>query len=159
MTIRAATNDDHDAIWRIFHDVVASGDTYAYHPDTSREEAISFWAEAPEATFVAEDDGHILGTYYLKTNQPGLGSHVCNAGYMVDSEARGRGLGRLLCEHSFEEARRLGYRAMQYNLVVAENPAVRLWERMGFETVGRLREAYHLRAREYVDALVMYRIL
>lgn len=159
LTIRPATSDDQEAIWQIFHEVVASGDTYAYDPDTPRDEALRLWVEAPEATFVAEDGGQVLGMYYLKPNQPGLGRHVCNAGYMVASAARGRGLGRALCEHSLTEAQRLGYHAMQYNLVVASNPAVRLWERMGFETVGRLAEAFRQPGRGYVDALVMYRLL
>ena len=159
MTIRPATAADHDAIWSIFHEVVASADTYAYAPDTPREEALRFWVELPRATYVAEEAEEVLGTYFIKTNQPGLGDHVCNAGYMVAAKWRGRGIGRALCEHSLEEARRLGYRAMQYNLVVASNPAVRLWERMGFETVGRLPGAFRLKGHEYVDALVMYRPL
>ena len=159
MTIRPATPDDHDAIWSIFHEVVATADTYAYAPNTTREEALRLWVETTRATYVVEDGGDVLGTYFIRTNQPGLGAHVCNAGYMVAARARGRGFGRALCEHSLEEARRLGYRAMQYNLVVSTNPAVRLWEQMGFEKVGRLPEAFHLHGREYVDAFVMYRLL
>ena len=158
-TIRLATADDYEAIWQIFHSVVEPADSYAYAPDTPRDEAIRIWTEAPNAAFVAEADGQILGTYTLRPNQPGLGSHVCNAGYMVAPEARGHGLGRALCAHSLEEARSRGYRAMQYNLVVATNPAVRLWERMGFEVVGRLTGAFHQPGRGYVDALVMYRLL
>lgn len=159
MTIRPATPADHDAIWQIFHEVVAPGTTYAYAPDTPREEALRIWLDAPQATYVAEDDGEVLGTYYLKPNQPGLGSHVCNAGYMVAAAARGRGTGQAMCAHSLGEARRLGFRAMQYNLVVATNPAVRLWKRMGFEVIGRLPQAFLQRGSTYVDALVMYRLL
>lgn len=159
MTIRPVSDVDHEAVWQIFREVVAPGDTYAYAPDTPRDEALRLWIEAPEATFVADDGGRVLGTYYLKPNQPALGSHVCNAGYMVAAAARGRGLGRALCEHSLAEARRLGYHAMQYNLVVATNPAVRLWERMGFRTVGRLPDAFRPPGRGYVDALVLYRLL
>ena len=160
MRIRPATPPDHDAIWAIFHEVVSSGDTYAYAPDTERGEALRLWVEAPRATYVAEDEGEVLGTYFIKTNQPGLGAHVCNAGYMVASRARGRGLGRAMCEHSLAEARRLGYRAMQYNLVVATNEgAIRLWEQMGFAVVGRLPEAFRHAGRGFVDAIVMYRLL
>ena len=160
MTIRPATPDDADAIWAIFHEVVSTGDTYAYAPDTPRDEALRRWVEVPRATYVAVVEAEVVGTYYLKPNQPGLGAHVCNAGYMVAGRARGRGLGRAMCTHSLSEARRLGYRAMQYNLVVATNEgAVRLWERMGFEVVGRLPEAFHHPERGFVDALVMYRLL
>ena len=160
MIIRPATPDDADAIWAIFHEVVSTGDTYAYAPDTPRDEALRRWVEIPRATYVAVVEDEVVGTYYLKPNQPGLGAHVCNAGYMVAGRARGRGLGRAMCTHSLSEARRLGYRAMQYNLVVATNEgAVRLWERMGFEVVGRLPEAFHHPERGFVDALVMYRLL
>ena len=102
----------------------------------------------------------MLGTYYLKTNQPGLGAHVCNAGYMVAGQARGRGVGRAMAEHSLEEARRLGYRAMQYNFVASTNEgAIRLWKRLGFDVVGTLPGAFRHEGQGYVDALVMYRHL
>lgn len=159
MIIRPITAADHEAVWQIFHEVVAKGDTYAWAPDTTREEAMRLWVDVPQATFVADHGGHILGTYFLKPNQPGLGSHVCNAGYMVAGAARGRGVGEAMCRHSIDEARRLGFRAMQYNFVVASNPAVRLWTKMGFETVGRLPQAYRHADGTFGDALVMYQLL
>ena len=143
MSIRAAVPEDSEAIWSIFHEVVSTGDTYAYAPDTSRSDALRLWIEEPQSTYVAVREGEVVGTYYLKANQPGLGAHVCNAAYMVASKARGQGLGRAMCEHSIGEARRFGYRAMQYNLVVATNEgAIRLWERMGFTITGRLPKAW-----------------
>lgn len=158
--IREAQPADHEAIWQIFHEVVSTGDTYPFSPNTDREEALRLWIEAPRATYVAERDGEIVGTYYLKTNQPGLGSHVCNAGYMVRSEVRGEGVGKAMCTHSLEEARRLGYKAMQYNLVAATNRgAVDLWRKMGFEIVGTLPKAFNHARLGLVDAHVMYRLL
>ena len=160
MLIRAAVTEDSEAIWGIFHEVVSTGDTYAYAPDTGRSEALRLWIEEPQSTYVAVDEGGVVGTYYLKPNKPGLGAHVCNAAYMVTSQARGQGLGRAMCEHSIAEARRLGYRAMQYNLVVATNEgAIRLWERMGFTITGRLPEAFRHAEHGFVDAVVMYRLL
>ena len=160
MLIRAAVPKDAEAIWRIFHEIVSTGATYAYAPDTSRSEALRLWIEEPQSTYVAVDEGGVVGTYYLKANQPGLGAHVCNAAYMVESHARGQGLGRAMCEHSMAEARRLGYRAMQYNLVVATNEgAIRLWEKMGFTITGRLPEAFQHAQHGFVDAVVMYRLL
>lgn len=159
-TIRAATPDDWPGIWDIFHDVVRRGDTYAFDPDTDEEHAKSLWVGAPRQTYVAVEDGDVVGTYYLKTNQLGTGAHVCNAGYMVRGDQRGRGLGGALCEHSLTEARSFGYHAMQYNFVSSTNTgAIRLWEKMGFKIVGTLPEAFKHPENGYVDAFVMYRLL
>jgi L-amino acid N-acyltransferase YncA len=158
--IRPALDTDRDAIWSIFNEVVALGDTYAFAPDTTRDEALVFWVHGARATYVLESEGEVVGTYFLKTNMPGLGAHVCNAGYMVAAAARGRGYGRAMCEHSLDEARRLGYHAMQYNLVVSTNEgAIRLWKRLGFDVVGRLPAAFRHADLGFVDALVMYRSL
>ena len=160
MQIRRASNEDFDRIWPIFREIVAAGDTYAYPTDISKEQAFVVWMETPRETYVVEDDGQVLGTYYLKTNQPGPGDHVCNCGYMVASAARGRGLATAMCEHSQEVARQLGYKAMQFNFVASTNEgAIRLWKKLGFETVGRLPKAFSHPADGYVDALVMYKWL
>jgi ribosomal protein S18 acetylase RimI-like enzyme len=160
MQIRRASKQDFDHIWPIFREIVAAGDTYAYPTDISKEQAFVVWMEAPRETYVFEDDGQILGTYYLKTNQSGPGDHVCNCGYMVSSAARGRGLATAMCEHSQEVAKELGYRAMQFNFVAATNKgAIRLWKKLGFEIVGRLPKAFFHPANGYVDALVMYKWL
>lgn len=158
--IRAATADDWPGIWEIFSDVVKNGDTYPYAPDTTEDEARTLWLDIPQVTYVGIEAGRVAGTYYLKPNQPGLGAHVCNAGYMVHADARRRGVGRQLCAHSLIEARRLGFSAMQYNLVVTTNAgAVRLWTEMGFETVGVLAQAFRHADLGPVDAYVMYRRL
>jgi len=160
MEIREATNEDFNGIWDIFHEVVAAGETYAYERDTDKGQAQKIWMEAPRKTFVAEESGKILGTYYLKTNQAGSGSHVCNCGYMVSRDARGKGLATLMCNHSQEKALELGYSAMQYNFVASTNEgAVRLWCKLGFETVGTLPKAFNHPTMGFVDALVMYKWL
>lgn len=159
--IRTATHDDFAAIWPIFEEIVGAGDSYAFDVETNRDQAYRLWMELPRQTFVCEDDtGQILATYYLKTNQAGPGSHVCNCGYMVASSARGLGLATLLCEHSQQVARDLGYLAMQFNFVASSNEgAVRLWTKLGFETVGRLPRAFQHPTLGLVDALVMYKWL
>ena len=160
MTLRPATREDWEAIWPIFHAIVAAGETYAYATDTTKAEGERLWMEQPRATFVCESEGAILGTYYLKTNQAGPGRHVCNCGYMVAPSARGRGLATSMCEHSQAVALELGYRAMQYNFVASTNAgAIRLWQRLGFETVGRLPKAFDHPRLGLVDALVMYKWL
>ena len=121
MKIREVIQEDFDRIWPIFHEIAAAGETYAYPRDISREEALKLWMHAPRKTYVIEQDGTILGTYYIKTNQAGPGSHVCNCGYMVSPAARGRGLATAMCTHSQTIARALGYKAMQFNFVASTN--------------------------------------
>lgn len=160
MNIREAGKEDWQSIWPIFHEVVKAGETYAYDPDTSMAQAEKIWLEHPRKTFVLEEEGKILGTYYLKTNQAGPGSHVCNCGYIVLSQARGRGLATTMCEHSQKVAIELGYKAMQFNFVASSNEdAVRLWSKLGFETAGRLPKAFNHPRKGLVDALVMYKWL
>lgn len=158
MIIREATEADFERIWPIFREIASRGETYAYRQDTSQEEAESLWMHASRKTFVALEDEEILGTYYIKTNHDGPGSHVCNCGYMVSSNARGRGLATAMCKHSQEIAVLMGYKAMQFNFVASSNEgAVRLWHRLGFAIVGRLPRAFLHPSRGYVDALVMYK--
>ena len=160
MNIREAGKADWQSIWPIFHEVVKAGETYAYDPDTSMAQAEKIWLEHPRKTFVLEEEGKILGTYYLKTNQAGPGSHVCNCGFIVLSQARGRGLATTMCEHSQKVAIELGYKAMQFNFVASSNEdAVRLWSKLGFETAGRLPKAFNHPRKGLVDALVMYKWL
>jgi len=160
MNIREAADSDFESIWPIFSEIVTAGETYAYPPDTKEEEAFDIWMRLPRRTYVIEEDNRVLGTYYIKTNQHGPGSHVCNCGYMVSSKARGKGLATAMCEHSQEMAVELGYKAMQFNFVASSNEgAIRLWRKLGFEIVGRLPRAFRHPKQGYIDALVMYKWL
>lgn len=124
------------------------------------EDALAYWLGADRETFVAVCDGQALGTYYLRPNQQGGGAHVANCGYMTAAEATGRGLARRMCEHSLEQVRARGFKAMQFNFVVSTNDrAVHLWQSFGFEILARLPLAFHHPMRGYVDALVMFRTL
>lgn len=159
-TIRPATPADHEAIWQIFHAILATGDTYVLAPESTREEVLAYWFPPKGHVFVAEHDGRVVGSSLIKPNQPGLGDHVANGAFIVASETRGLGVGRMLGEHALREARRLGFRAMQFNFVVSTNTgAVELWKKLGFEIVGTLPHAFrHARLGE-VDAYVMFRRL
>ncbi|PYJ46887.1 MAG: GNAT family N-acetyltransferase [Verrucomicrobia bacterium] len=160
MEIRAATEADRDAIWNIFHEIVAAGDTYAFDPRMSREDALAYWFRPDTHTYVAEKDGRVVATYILRPNQPGPGSHVANAAFMVASDAQGSGVGRRMAEHCLSEAHRLGFRAMQFNFVVSTNEsAIRLWQKLGFEIVGTLPGAFRHPQKGYVDVYVMFRSL
>ena len=157
MLIRKATADDAKAIASIIMPVIRAGTTYTLDANLSEPDALTYWMGHDKETFVAEQAGVIVGTYYLRPNQAGGGGHVCNCGYMTDAAVTGRGIARQMCEHSLEHARARGYRAMQFNFVVSTNErAVRLWQSLGFEIVGRLPAAFRHSEHGYVDALVMY---
>jgi L-amino acid N-acyltransferase YncA len=158
--IRKATVADTGAIWGILEPVIRGGDTYTLPQDMNREEALAYWNSAGHEVFVVEENGEILGTYYLRANQKGGGAHVANCGYMTAPWASGRGVARAMCKHSLERAKARGFRAMQFNFVVSSNErAVKLWQSMGFEIVGRLPVAFMHPTLGPVDALVMYRHL
>jgi L-amino acid N-acyltransferase YncA len=160
VTIREATDRDRDAIWEIFRATVAPGDSFVYDPKTPREEAMAYWFAKGTRTYVAEENGKIVGSYILRDNRPGLGNHVSNAGFMVDPAARRSGIGHAMGEHALSEARRLGYRAMQFNFVISTNEsAVRLWQQLGFKIVGTLPGAFRHARKGLVDAYVMFRSL
>ena len=160
LSIRKAEPADADAIADIILPTIRTGETYTLDPGLSRDDALAYWMGPDKETFVAEADGQILGTYYLRANQAGNGSHVCNCGYMTSAAATGRGVARQMGEHSLDLARTRGFRAMQFNFVVSSNTrAVKLWEGLGFEVVGRLPGAFAHPAHGFVDALVMFRAL
>ncbi len=160
LVIRPATPDDFAAIWPIFAAIVRQGETYAYDPETTIEQAHTIWMAPTNQTFVAQRSTNIVGSYILKPNQLGLGNHVANAGFMVDPNAHGQGIGRTMVEHCLHEARAQGYRAMQFNLVVATNVgAVALWQSVGFDIVGTLPGAFRHPRLGYVDAHIMFRSL
>jgi ribosomal protein S18 acetylase RimI-like enzyme len=155
--IRPYAPGDADALWAILHAVFSTGETYAYPTDVGRDEALAGWTTPPARAWVAEADGAILGSSRVMPNQPGQGAHVANGSFVVAPEAAGRGVGRALGAHALQAAAGLGYRAMQFNLVVSTNTrAIALWESLGFATVGRLPGAFLLHGEE-VDALVMHR--
>ncbi len=160
MLIRKAEAADMQAIAAIILPTIREGTTYSLDPKMSEADALAYWIGPDKETFVAEDAGQIAGTYYMRPNQSGGGRHVCNCGYMTSTAAAGRGIAGRMCEHSLSYARARGYRAMQFNFVVSTNErAVRLWQRMGFEVVGRLPGAFDHPNAGYVEALVMFQTL
>ena len=160
LVIRPIDADEFIRAWPIVRSAIANGDTLVNPPDLSLDDARASWTAAPTRCFVAECDGVVLGCYYLKPNQPGLGDHVANAGYVVAAEARGQGIASTMCEHSLEQARRAGFTAMQFNFVVSTNAtAVRLWQRHGFQIVGQVPGAFRHAVHGPTDVYVMHRSL
>ena len=160
LTIRPARPEDDDAIWAILEPTFRAGETYPIPRDVSRADALRYWRTPGHTVFVAERDGRIAGTYYLRANNRGGGAHVANCGYMVAADAWGDGIARAMCAHSLDEARARGYAAMQFNFVIAANErAVKLWQACGFRIVGTLPGAFVHPTRGPVDTYVMFRAL
>jgi L-amino acid N-acyltransferase YncA len=160
MTVHPATPADVDAIWNVLEPTIRASETYTLPQDWTKEQALAFWLAPEHAVFVAEENGNVVGTYFLRPNQKGGGAHVANGGYVTAPWASGRGVARLMCAHPLDRAKDLGFRAMQFNFVVSTNErAVRLWQSFGFDVVGTLPEAFLHPRLGYVDALVMYRFL
>lgn len=160
LTVRGTRPADSDAIWAILEPVIRAGETYTLPRDMSREQALAYWSSSGHEVFVAEEDSRVIGTYFLRANQTGGGSHVANCGYITAAEASGQGVARAMCAHSLEHAKRRGFRAMQFNFVVSTNErAIRLWKACGFEVVGRVPGAFLHPIAGYTDAYIMYRLL
>ncbi len=160
IAIRKYREEDKEQIWKIIEYVISKGDCFTDSPDSSREQILDNWCSFEKHTFVAISEDKIVGTFYLKENQSGLGSHIANGSYMVAPEAGGKGVGRKMCEFSIEEAERLGFRAMQFNFVVKSNEkAVKLWKSLGFEIIGEIPEAFRHIENGLTNAYIMYRKL
>ena len=161
VTIRDWRDADWPQVYQIFREVVDVGETYAYDPNWSEEQARAVWVEpAPAHTVVAVDGDRILGTAKVGPNRPGRGSHVATASFMVASDARGRGVGRALGQHVLDLARADGYAAMQFNAVVESNTAaVHLWQELGFVIIGTVPEAFEHRSLGRVGLHIMHRWL
>lgn len=158
--IRKATPADEDVVWQIIKEVIAGGDTYVFDPSSSKEKMLAFWCGPDRYTYVAILDQKIVGSFMLKDNQPDSGSHIANGAYMVSSSASGQGIGRTMGEWSIEEARKLGYKAMQFNFVIKSNErAVKLWQSLGFEIIGEIPEAFNHKQNGLTNAYIMYKRL
>jgi GNAT superfamily N-acetyltransferase len=148
-------------IWNIFQDVISHGDTYTYAPDEMSEEQVkNIWIRNGCHGYVVKDDDKIVGTFTLRTNKPGFGNHVANAGYMVHKDYRGLGIASAMCKYSLKEAKKFGFLAMQFNFVVTSNKtAVALWQKMGFNIVGTVPNAFRHKVNGLTDIHIMYRSL
>jgi GNAT superfamily N-acetyltransferase len=155
-----AVPEDWPGIWPVFRAVVSRGDTYPYPPDTTEEAARAIWMAPAQTVLVATFDAEVVGTAYYRPNVIGLGDHIANAGWMIHPDHQGRGIGRRFAEYVLEQARRAGFRAMQFNAVVATNTgAIALWESLGFEVVGTVPDAFRHPVHGLTPVHIMYRRL
>lgn len=158
--IRKATRNDYETVWEIFSQVIATGDTYVFSPDTAEKDIQKHWFADYMNTFVFEENGKILGTYIIKPNQIDLGNHIANCSYMVHPNAQGKGIGRQLCEHSLKFAKENNFLAIQFNIVVSTNKsAVELWKKYGFKIIGTTPNGFRHSTLGLVDTYIMYKPL
>ncbi|MCR9016798.1 GNAT family N-acetyltransferase [Aquiflexum gelatinilyticum] len=156
LIFRLGNPKDHKSLWEIIRPIIRKGGTYVFSPDSLEQEMMEYWMSTDKSTYVAEMDGKIVGTFYLKPNQPGLGNHICNAGFMVDEKESGKGIGRQMGLFALAEAKKAGYLAMQYNYVISTNQAaVKLWQSLGFDIIGEIPEAYRHPEKGLVGVYVM----
>ena len=159
-SISKATDADWAGIWKIFQDVISRGDTYTYAPDMNEEQVKNIWVRGDCHGYVVKHNDNVVGTFTIRTNKPGFGNHIANAGYMVHKDYRGRGIAQAMCRYSLKEAKKLGFIAMQFNFVVSTNkPAVALWQKMGFAIVGTVPKAFRHATLGLTDIYIMYRSL
>ncbi|CCN50465.1 putative Acyl-CoA N-acyltransferase [Vibrio nigripulchritudo MADA3029] len=160
MDVSLMTRQDFELFWNTFQEIVRAEETYAFDPDITFEDAYSLWVENTTATFVFKENGTVLGSYYLKPNAAGPSNHICNCGYMVASSARGKGLATQMCLHSQAHAKKSGFLAMQFNSVVSTNEsAVKLWEKLGFNIIGVIPDAYRHKKKGFVSSYIMHKAL
>ena len=160
MKIRETNPNDYNSVWEIFRNVIKTGDTYVFDPDTKKEDLSNHWFAPYMKTYVAEEQNEILGTYIIKPNQIDLGSHIANCSYMVKPNAQGKGVGKLLCKHSIENAKILGFKAIQFNIVVSTNKtAIKIWKKFEFKIIGTIPNGFKDIKLGYVDAYIMHREL
>lgn len=157
MIIRSATAADGDTIWQMLRPVFRAGQTYAVDPDISRQDALAYWLD--QRAYIAEGSGP-LGTFYIQRNRPGGGAHYCNCGFVTATQAQGKGVARAMLEHALVQAKQIGFTGMVFNFVVADNTrAVALWQRYGFDTIGRLPAAFKPTQGPTSDTLIMFKPL
>jgi L-amino acid N-acyltransferase YncA len=160
LIIRPSHTEDRDQIWSILQDTIKEGNAFAYSPDSTKDEMLDYWFGKGKRTYTAFLENKVVGTFFIQDNQPGLGSHVANAGYCTSPKYYGQGIGKQMGLFSLEEARKLGYKSMQFNIVVKTNaPAVKLWQELGFQIIGEIPEAFQHKKLGLVNAYVMYQKL
>lgn len=160
ISFREATSQDIDALWAIFEPIVAAGEIYPYDPQSSKADMVDIWLSPEKRTYVALEGETVVGTYYLRDNQPCLAAHIVNAGYMMHPDHQGKGIGKKMCEHSQVEAKKLGYKGMQFNLVVSTNQgAIALWQKCGFDIVATIPKGFQHQKLGLVDTHIMYKEL
>lgn len=159
--IDKAEKDDSDAIWNIFSQIIKNeNNTYVYPPETTKEEAMFLWAGPATETYVAKIGANIVGAYYLRPNHHGHGSHVANAGFIVDPGYRNHGVGKTMAFHAMDKAKKEDYSAMQFNAVVSSNSrAVKLWESLGFKIIGTVPKGFYQKDAGLIDLLIMHKFL
>lgn len=153
--------DDFKEIWPLLQPTFAAGETYPLPMDVTADAVKTYWFSADKRVFAARlENGEVVGTYYIRPNQPGLGAHICNAGFVVSGKHGGQGIGTAMGRHALETAKKWGYRGMQFNLVAANNlPSLRIWEKLGFEKIGKVPEAFYYKGQKFVDAYILFKRL
>lgn len=152
-----AAKDSEEAA-RIWNEVVDDGIAYPQEDDLTPAEAENFFSSQTH-TGIARDTetGKAVGLYILHPNNVGRCGHIANCSYAVERNARGMHVGEILVKDSIEQARKAGFRIIQFNAVVATNyPALALYRKMGFRQLGTIPGGFRMKDGSYEDIIVHY---
>ena len=159
MIVRAYQKRDLADMIRIWNEVVEEGIAFPQEDDLNETTGKEFFG-AQSYCGVAEEDGVVVGLYILHPNNIGRCGHIANASYAVDSKKRGHHIGEQLVCDCLAQAKRLGFQIMQFNAVVETNIHARhLYERLGFEQLGTIKNGFRLKDGSYVNICPYYRAL
>lgn len=160
LIIKEANFKDFKKIWPIFNNVIQTCDTFVFPPEMSYGEANTYWMSSPNKVFIVCKNDEVLATYMLKPIHSGNGSHIANASFMVGEKARAKGIGKLMGLHCIQTAKKLGFKAIQYNMVVSTNSiAVNLWKSLGFKILATVPGGFKHKELGFVDSYIMFREL
>lgn len=160
--IRLARLEDFEEIYDIFCHVLDEGMTYSYtREEMTPERSLAYWMTAPDThCYIADVHGRVAGIATIRRNRTGRAGHVANASFIVHPGFRKMGIATALGKHALRTAKKLGYKAMQFNFVVSTNKvAVILWQSLGFRVVGTLPKGFRHAKKGYVDVYIMHQFL
>lgn len=160
ITIRPYLPSDLPELIRIWNQVVEDGVAFPQEEYLDAETGAAFFAQQDLTAAAVDETGTVRGLYILHPNNIGRCGHICNASYAVERTCRGLHIGHALVSDCLVQGKRLGYRILQFNAVVATNTHARhLYERLGFIQLGTIPSGFRLKDGHYEDICPYYHTL
>jgi len=159
MEIKEYSEKDICAMVCIWNEVVKDGIAFPQEDILDEESGKAFFA-AQTYCGIAMENGNVVGLYILHPNNIGRCGHIANASYAVASDFRGKHIGEKLVTDCLIQAKRLGFKIMQFNAVVETNIHARhLYERLGFVQLGTIPDGFRMKDGSYQNICPYYHML